>query len=76
MLPAGDYGRIRDLLAGIGFDLNAKGVDPARVWDAMKRDKKFIHARNRFVLLERIGRATVAEGVEAGVLERALSRHL
>ena len=42
---------------------------------AMKRDKKFIHGRNRFVLLEQIGKACVKEDLDPGLLARTLEAH-
>jgi 3-dehydroquinate synthetase len=42
----------------------------------MKRDKKFIHGRNRFVLLDEIGKARVVENIDPAVLEKALEAHL
>jgi len=76
LLPREAYVRIRALLERAGLAARAGGVEPARVWEAMKRDKKFISGRNRFVLLEGIGRARVAEGLDASLLREALARHL
>lgn len=76
MLPRRDYERIKSLLQGIGLQVRVKGVEPAGVWEAMKRDKKFIHGRNRFVLLEEIGRARVVEDVDPGLLSQALDAHM
>ncbi|MEW6443836.1 MAG: 3-dehydroquinate synthase [bacterium] len=76
MLAPGRYERIEALLEAIAIEPRIHGVDPERVWEAMKRDKKFLHGRNRFVLLEDIGRARVVEDVDAGILEDALRMHL
>ena len=70
-----EYDRIKALVAGIGLDTETSGVDPGLVWEAMKRDKKFIHGRNRFVLLEEIGKARVVEDVDPEVLAQALKAH-
>jgi len=71
-----DYERIKNLLQGLGMETRASGVDCGRVWEAMKRDKKFIHGKNRFVVLERIGVGTVVEDVDVGLLSVALDAHV
>ena len=76
MLPGESYERIRALLRRLGAPTEIRDVDTARIWDAMKRDKKFIHGRNRFVLLDAIGKARVVEDVDTDVLARALDEHL
>jgi 3-dehydroquinate synthase len=76
MLPARQYDRIKSLCAGIGLRTWVPEADTERLWETMKRDKKFIHGRNRFVLLEEIGRARVVEGIDPLVLQQALDAHL
>ena len=76
MLPAEQYGRIRSLWEGIGLRTRVPEADTERVWETMKRDKKFIRSRNRFVLLEDIGRARVVEDIDPSVLTQALDAHL
>ncbi len=76
MLPARQYDRILSLFEGIGLSTRVSDAETGRVWEAMKRDKKFIHGRNRFVLLEEIGKARVVEDIDPSVLEQALEAHL
>ncbi len=76
MLPARQYDRIRSLLEGLGLKTRVRASETERVWETMKRDKKFIHGRNRFVLLEEIGRARVVEDIDPSVLEKALDAHV
>ena len=76
MLQEAEYHRIRGLLECMGLEAVAQGVEAPGVWEAMKRDKKFIHGRNRFVLLQGIGNARVVEGVDPKWLEGALEEHL
>jgi 3-dehydroquinate synthase len=75
-VPEGHYDRILSLLEKMGLPTRIRGVNPKGIWEAMKRDKKFIHGRNRFVVLEDIGRAGVVEDVDPEVLTRALDAHL
>jgi len=76
MLPHGHYDRIRSLVQGIGLQTAVPEEETERVWETMKRDKKFLHGRNRFVLLEGAGRARIVENVDAKVLGQALEAHL
>jgi 3-dehydroquinate synthase len=76
MLARSEYDRIENLLKKMGMDTRIREVDANRVWEAMKRDKKFLHGRNRFVLLEGAGRARIVENVDAKVLGQALKAHL
>ncbi len=76
MLPARQYDRILSLFEGIGLSTRVSDAETGRVWEAMKRDKKFIHGRNRFVLLEEIGKARVVEDIDPSILEQALEAHL
>lgn len=76
MLPEGDYQRIRCLLEALGLATRVRDVDAEKVWEPMKRDKKFIHGSNRFVLLQGIGNARVVEGVDRQRLSEALEAHL
>ncbi|MGW8320429.1 MAG: 3-dehydroquinate synthase [Thermodesulfobacteriota bacterium] len=76
MLPAPQYDRILSLFEGIGLRTRVSEADTTRLWEAMKRDKKFIHGRNRFVLLDEIGKARVVEDIDPSILEQALQAHL
>ena len=76
MLPARQYDRIQSLLEGFGLKTRVRASETERVWETMKRDKKFIHGRNRFVLLEEIGRARVVEDIDPSLLEKALEAHI
>ncbi len=72
LLAEGDRQRIVKLLERMGLAAPVRGVDAERVLDAMKRDKKFLHGRNRFVLLEKVGKARVVEDVDPGLVEESL----
>jgi 3-dehydroquinate synthetase len=55
--------RQADLLRAFGLPLTAPGVDARAVLDAMRMDKKVVGGHMRFVLLERLGQATVRADV-------------
>ena len=79
LLDEGDADRLTALIqrAGLPTDCKDLSLDPERVLEVMKHDKKFIRGRNRFVLLGRIGSWTCREGVPEdlvrNVVEQALS---
>lgn len=72
LLAGEERERIVKLLERMRLASPLRGVDAERVLDAMKRDKKFIHGRNRFVLLEKVGRARVVEDLDPGLVEKSL----
>ena len=63
LMPASDVERQRSVLADYGLPLHARGVDPDRVLDAMRSDKKTAAGAIRWVLLDGIGSATTRNDV-------------
>ena len=63
LMPATDVERQRSVLADYGLPLHARGVDPDRVLDAMRSDKKTAAGAIRWVLLDGIGSATTRNDV-------------
>ena len=72
MMSADEVERQRDVLRAYGLPLDAKGVDPARVLEAMRSDKKTAGGAIRWVLLDGIGRATTRNDVPSELVETAL----
>jgi 3-dehydroquinate synthase len=72
---ASDATRARQerLLARLGLPTRMAAVDPARVLDAMARDKKSRDGRVPFVLAPEIGRFEVVEGVSRDDVQAALA---
>ncbi len=54
--------------------LVADGIDPERVWDAMRGDKKRVGGRQRLVLLEAVGRPVWGVEVPDALLRDAVAR--
>jgi 3-dehydroquinate synthase len=73
-LSEADAGRIRSLLERAGLPVSAAGIDPQRMRQLMSVDKKARAGRIHFVLLERLGAATLRADVPAATIERTLSR--
>ena len=69
-----DAGRIRSLLQRAGLPVAAKGIEPARMRQLMRGDKKVKEGRIHFVLLERLGAATVRDDVPPAAVDHTLAR--
>jgi 3-dehydroquinate synthase len=78
LLARGDADRLTALLeqAGLPTDCKDLSLDPARVLDAMKRDKKFVRGSNRFVLLTAIGEWVEKEGVPEDLVVSTVEQSL
>jgi len=73
-LTEADTGRIRALLQRAGLPVASKGIAPERLQQLMSVDKKVKEGRIHFVLLERLGAATLRDDVPRAALDRTLSR--
>jgi 3-dehydroquinate synthase len=69
-----DAGRIGSLLRRAGLPTAAKGIAPGRMQQLMSVDKKVKEGRIHFVLLERLGAATLRDDVPPAAGDRTLSR--
>lgn len=72
-LSDADTGRIRALLQRAGLPTAAKGIAPARMQQLMSVDKKVKEGRTHFVLLQRLGEATLRDDVPAAAVDHTLS---
>jgi 3-dehydroquinate synthase len=73
-LSEADVTRIRLLLQRAGLPTAAKGIAPARMQQLMSVDKKVKEGRMHFVVLERLGAATLRDDVPPSALDRTLAR--
>ncbi len=71
-----DSARLHRLIKTAGLPTHATGVMRARVLQAMRYDKKFIHGKPRWVLPTRLGRVVVTEAVPRSLITRMLSRYV
>ena len=74
LMPASDVERQRSVLADYGLPLHARGVDPDRVLDAMRSDKKTAAGAIRWVLLDGIGSATTRNDVPPETVSAVLKK--
>lgn len=68
--------RINSLIQRVGLPTNIRNVKLADVINAHYRDKKFIGARNRFVLLSGIGRTKIVENIPLDIIIESLKKRL
>jgi 3-dehydroquinate synthase len=61
------------LLKRAGLPVTLRGVSTVKVLNCLKLDKKFRQGRMRFVLTEALGHATVFDGIDMGLVQRALT---
>ena len=74
LVSEADTGRIRALLQRAGLPTEARGIDPERFRSLMSTDKKAREGRIHFVLLERLGAATLRSDIPPPALEHMLAR--
>jgi 3-dehydroquinate synthase len=72
-LADADVARIRTLLRRAGLPTAVEGITASRMQELMSADKKVREGRVHFVLLERLGEATLQSDVSAVALGRTLS---
>ena len=73
-LSEADTGRIRSLLERAGLPTAAQGIPPSRMQQLMSLDKKVKEGRVNFVLLERLGTATLRDDVPPAAVGQTLAR--
>ena len=73
-LSDADTGRIRSLLQRAGLPVAAKGIAPARMQQLIGGDKKAKDGRIHFVVLERLGAATLRDDIPPAAVGSTLSR--
>jgi len=66
--------RLEKLIRRAGLPTAIRGLKMASVIKAHYKDKKFSGKKNRFVLLEDIGKVKVAENIPLAIIKEALSR--
>jgi 3-dehydroquinate synthase len=69
-----DTARIRSLLERAGLPTAARGIAPSRMQQLMSVDKKVKGGRINFVLLERLGAATLRDDVPPTAVDHTLAR--
>ena len=68
--------RINRLITSVGLPEKIKGIRLAKILDLMRHDKKFAAGHNRFVLVEKIGKAVVVKDIPVPIITRAIQAYL
>jgi len=72
LCKAGDVAAVNDLLANIGLPERIQKIKTSAIFSHMKHDKKFLSGKNRFVLMQKIGKVKVLEGIQPAVIKKAI----
>jgi len=64
--------RIEGLIKKIGLPVRIKKIPAEAIIKAHYRDKKFIGSKNRFVLINGIGKVSIVENVPLGIIKEVL----
>jgi 3-dehydroquinate synthase len=72
LLRSDELERQQRVLRSFGLPDRAVGVEAAQVWEPMRRDKKAVGARLRWVMPTRIGDARVVDDIPESVVQSAL----
>ncbi len=68
--------RIEEILNKMKLPTKIKNCNLSDILDSMKNDKKFIHSKNRFVLLTDIGKTRICEDVPARIIKKVIKSRL
>lgn len=74
LLSQKDAGAVDNVLDEIGFPKVIKKCRLSDIMRIMKHDKKFISGKNRFVLMQRVGKVKVVEGIAIDVIYAAVKK--
>jgi 3-dehydroquinate synthetase len=72
LVDEGAAGRIERLIGRAGLPLRIKNIPLAGIIKAHYRDKKFIGAKNRLVLITGIGKTKIVENVPKALISSAV----
>jgi 3-dehydroquinate synthase len=68
--------RIESLIRALGLPVEIKRLSLEGIIKAHYRDKKFIGQKNRFVLIEGLGRTRIVENIGLGVIKEAIAERM
>ncbi|RKY31891.1 MAG: 3-dehydroquinate synthase [Candidatus Omnitrophota bacterium] len=68
--------RLEKLIKQLGLPTAIKGIKIKKLFTAFYRDKKFIGAKNRLVLLKNIGKTKIVSGVPLKVIKKAVASRM
>jgi 3-dehydroquinate synthase len=68
--------RISSLIEAVGLSAKVKGLSIKKIIDAHYHDKKFIGAKNKFVLIRGIGKTVLRTNVPLALIRSVISRRM
>jgi 3-dehydroquinate synthase len=72
-LKKNEVSRVRALVKRAGLPVNGPALAPERMLELMAVDKKTLHGRNRFVVLESVGRAALRGNIDTALVTQAVA---
>jgi len=73
LLGSSDFQRLKSLIKTIGLPVTLPEIDPVRLIDAMRHDKKINDGKLKFVLLRRLGESVISGDVAFDDIEKVLA---
>lgn len=70
-----DAAMLNELLSLIGLPQRIYKIKTADIFYHMKHDKKFLSGKNRFVLMKKIGKVKILEGISPAVIKKAIQSY-
>lgn len=68
--------RIENLIKRVGLPVKIQGISLQKIINAHYHDKKFIGPRNRFVLIEKIGKAKIKQDIPLKTVKEAIRKRI
>ncbi|MFC1645609.1 3-dehydroquinate synthase [Candidatus Omnitrophota bacterium] len=75
LIRENELSKIMNLIKLYGLPTRIKGVTLNKIMDSLSRDKKFIKAKNRFVLPLTIGRVIVKKNIPEAIIKEAILKY-
>lgn len=75
LCKASDVTMLNELLSLIGLPQRICKIKTADIFRHMKHDKKFLSEKNRFVLMVKIGKVKILEGISHAVIKKAIQSY-
>lgn len=66
---------LNTLMTLLGLPEHIEGVSTSAILSHMKHDKKFRADKNRFILMEKIGKVKICENIPPAVIKKAIAAH-
>ena len=70
-----DVAAVNDLLSNIGLPERIQKIKTSAIFSHMKHDKKFLSGKNRFILMQRIGKVKILESISPAVIKKAIQSY-